>query len=90
MSIQYNKDDQSLVLIEKVLANPDSPDGGMRLSGLRTIQSIRSSVTSHSRGSRAHGLEREALEKHGTYQAHFDQICLIVADELRIIEKAFS
>ena len=52
MSIQFNKDDGSLVLIERVLAAPDSLDGGVRLAGLRAVQSIRSNVTSHSRGSR--------------------------------------
>ena len=90
MSIQFDKDDGSLVLIERVLAAPDSLDGGVRLGGLRAVQSIRSNVTSHSRGSRAHDLEKEALEEHGTYQAHFEEICHAVVDELRIIEKAFS
>ena len=89
MGIDFNDDDRSLALIEKALAVSESLDVGIRLSGLRTVQSIRSHVTSHSRGSRATELDRVALEKHGSYSAHFEEVCGAVVDELKTIEAEF-
>ena len=85
MGIGFNKNDGSLALVERVLANSESFDNGIRLTGLRTVQAIRSNITSHTRGSRATELEREALENHGTFPAHFDEVCRTVVDELRVI-----
>ena len=89
MGIGFNNDDRSLALIEKARADPASLDVGMRQSGLRKVQSILSYITSRARGSQATELEREALENHGTYPAHFEKVCRTVVDELKIIEEAF-
>ena len=89
MGIVFGKDEKSLTLIEKVLIERYGIVDGTRLSGLRTVQDIRSKVASHSEGSRAVELEREALEEHQTYSAHFENICNTVTSELNLIEEAF-
>ncbi len=88
VGVKFNKDERSLALIEKILADLGSLDAGRRLDGLRAVQAIRSNIASHSRGDRASELGRDALEKHGTYQAHFKEVCRTVVDELRTIEEA--
>ena len=66
------------------------PAEGSKLGGLRTVQAIRSQITSHSSGSRGAKLAKDALEEHGTYTAHFDSVCRNVIDELKVIEGTFS
>ena len=90
MAIEFGKDEKSLTLIEKVLIGRQAIASGTGLGGLRAVQAIRSKVASHSGGSGAVELEREALEEHGTYSAHFESICSTVINELALIEGAFS
>ena len=90
MGIEFGKDEKSLTLIEKVLIRRHAIASGAGLGGLRIVQGIRSKVASHSGGSGAVQLEREALEEHGTYSAHFESICNTVTNELTLIEGAFS
>ncbi|MCY3728732.1 MAG: hypothetical protein OXF97_07035 [Nitrospira sp.] len=84
MNIAYKEKEQSLALLEKLL------DGEQRLDGLRAVQSIRSKVNAHSRGRVAADLGKIALREHGTYSTHFQSVCRMVADELKLIEQAFS
>ena len=58
------------------------------LEGLRQAQSIRSKVQSHSRGTEADEIARNALVEHGTYREHFKHVCDQIADELEMIEEA--
>ena len=84
VNIVFEEKERSLALIEKLL------DGERRLDGLRTVQLIRSKVDAHSRGSTASDLANKALQEHGTYSAHFENVCRTVTDELKLIEQAFS
>ena len=88
--IEFEKDDKSLALLEKVLIGSQVLAGGSRLHALRTVQAIRSRSAAHSRSSRAAELERDALEKYGSYPAHFEGVCKDVLEELDMIEKAFG
>ena len=92
MGVGFNEDDGSLNLIEKVLAQSGAPasDERLKLNGLRTVQKIRSKIASHHRGRGGAALERDALLKHGTHSAHFDNVCSVVIDELKAIEEALS
>ena len=83
MNITFEGDEKSLALMEKLL------DGERRLDGLRTVQLIRSKVDAHSRGNTASDLANKALQEHGTYSAHFENVCRTVTDELKLIEQAF-
>ena len=90
MDIEFPKDDESLALLERVLIGRGALAEGSKLDGLRTVQAIRSQITSHSSGSRAAKLEKNALEEHGGYTAHFNSVCRNVIDELNIVEGTFS
>ena len=84
MNIVFEEKEQSLALMEKLL------DDERRLDGLKMVQLIRSKIDAHSRGSTAIDLANKALQEHGTYSAHFDNVCRVVTDELKLIEQAFS
>ena len=84
MNIVFEEKEQSLALMEKLL------DDERKLDGLKMVQLIRSKIDAHSRGSTATDLANKALQEHGTYSAHFDNVCRVITDELKLIEQAFS
>ena len=88
-NIAFEKTDRTLALLERLLRSRDS-GGGHRtgLEGLRQAQSIRSKVQSHSRGTEADEIARNALVEYGTYREHFKRVCDQIADELEMIEEA--
>ena len=90
MDIAFDKQDGSLALLEKLLIGHSKLDGEQRLDGLRTVQLIRTKNSAHSGGSVAVDLANNVLREHGTYSAHFENICRVVTDELKLIEQAFS
>ena len=88
-NIAFEKTDRTLALLERLLRSRDS-GGGHRtgLEGLRQAQSIRSKVQSHSRGTEADEIARNAVVEYGTYREHFKRVCDQIADELEMIEEA--
>ena len=88
MSIAFGKDEGSLMLIEKILAS--GAIDPQRLSGLRTVQLIRTKVKGHVGSSEAVELAKDALTRHETFSAHFEHVCKLVGDELSRIEHALS
>lgn len=88
--ITFDLKDQSIVLIEKLMAGRLSSPGGDRLTGLRTVQQIRSKAKGHSGGRQGTELAKNALKEHGSYGAHFEHICSLVVDELEAIERITS
>ena len=88
--IEFEKNERSLALIEKVLVGGGLFSTGQRLNGLREVQAIRSRVASHSGGRGGDELATEAREKYGSYLAHFESVCRTVVEELKTIEQAFS
>ena len=88
-NIAFEETDRTLTLLERLLRPGDSGDGHRTvLEGLRQAQSIRSKVQSHSRGTEADEIARNALVEHGTYREHFKHVCDQIADELEMIEEA--
>ena len=83
MNIAFEEDEKSLTLIGKLL------DDKQRLDGLKEVQLIRSKVDAHSRGNTASDLANKALQEHGTYSAHFENVCRAVIGELKLIEQPF-
>ena len=89
--IDFDKSEQSLALLEKLLAYRGNGDGHpTRLDGLRQAHLIRSKVQSHSGGKEADQMATNALKEHGTYRGHFEHVCNLVAGELEQIEEAFK
>lgn len=89
-SIAFELEEKSLKLMERFLIAHNALADGMRLSSLRTVQDIRSKVSSHYGGSTAVDLANSALMEHESYTAHFESVCEGLAQELEMIEKAFS
>ena len=89
--IAFEKSDRTLTLLEKLLQSRGSVEGDKtRLEGLRQAQLIRSKIQSHSRGTEATEIARNALLEHGTYREHFNKVCDQISDELEKIEEAFG
>ena len=90
-NISFSKEDRTLVLLGKLVASKVPADGLPNgLKGLRTAQQIRSKVQSHSQGTEAYNMARNALVERGTYRGHFEHICNQIANELEVIEKVLT
>ena len=88
--IEFDKQqDKNIALLEKLRASQQGPDESSRLEGLREAQAIRSKVAAHLPGSEADRLSSAALQNHGSYTAHFNNVCRIVTNELKVIEGLF-
>lgn len=85
--IPYDKKERSISLLEKLIREEDE-DGSMK--GLRTSQLIRTKVKGHSNGTEARELEKNALKEHKTFKKHFEHICILILEELELIEESFS
>ena len=89
-SIDYDNKEMSIVLLEKYLNKRFASSEGVRLTGLRTIQSIRTKIKGHASGRESESIAREAISSFGSFAKHFDHICEMLATELEIIDRAFS
>ena len=90
MGISWQRDERSMLLLERVLSGEAVDGSTQNLGGLRSVQRIRSKVGAHARGTEADALATRALQKHGSFRAHFEVLCRDVAVELEQIERAFS
>ena len=89
-NIDYESAERSISLTEKLLRANGDIKQNQRLSGLRAVQEIRTKVRGHAGGSKADELSDNALRDHGSYLAHFEHVCDVVADELMLIEAALT
>ena len=89
-NIKYESDERSISLLQKLLRANGDINEDQSLSGLRAVQLIRSKVRGHAGGSEADELSDNALSGHGSYLAHFEHVCDVVADELAMIETALT
>ncbi len=85
--VPYDKEDKTIVLLEKLLSKTGAAGDVQKLVGLRTVQLLRSKAKGHAGGSEAQQLAQDALMEHGTFANHFQHVCSQVADELETIEK---
>ena len=59
------------------------------MTGLRTVQLIRTKVKGHPGSSEAKEIERNALREHESFRGHFIHVCGLVVKELKMIESHF-
>jgi hypothetical protein len=85
--VSFEQKDQSLVLIEKLLASDPTNSEQEKLLALRLVQQIRSKAKGHSSGRQAAELAQDALRQHETFAAHFEHVCGLVVPELERIER---
>jgi hypothetical protein len=86
----FDLKDQSIVLLEKLLSISPTDAPQNKLVGLRTVQQIRSKAKGHASGREGAELAKNALTEYGSYGAHFEHVCTLVAEELGIIERVLS
>ena len=89
-NIEFNSDQRSIALLEKILRAGGDLEDHEKLAGLRTVQQIRTKVRGHASGSEANELSDNALSEHGSYLTHFEHVCAVVAEELAMIESALT
>lgn len=87
--IEFDKQERSLVLLQR-LVRRTLGSKSVELDGLREIQRIRSKTKAHRSGHEGRAIAKDALAVHGSYSAHFEQICKIIVGELESIEKVFT
>ena len=87
--IDFDKQDGSLALLNKLINFKKVPENDFRLNGLSTAQFIRTKVKGHSNKDEAEQLALKAIKEHGTYAMHFRQICEKIYEELQIIQNQF-
>ncbi len=85
--VTFKQEEQSISLLQKLIAHRSVPGENIELSGLRSMQSIRSKVASHSGGSEGRQLLEQAIAQYGSLATHFKHICTLIVSELEVIEK---
>lgn len=76
----------SIKLAELLWHHAEPDDGEQRFSALRECVEIRNKTGAHAAPADASRLASEALEKHESFMAHFEEACHLIAEELRVIE----
>ena len=84
--------DGSLALTERCLRglNFDEEQAKGTVAPLRSLHHLRSKLKGHAAGSEANKLRQAALDQHGTYRKHFEDLCSECDTALRHIAKAFG
>lgn len=88
--IPHNKEEKTIALLERLVNKDGGDDEPRKLSGLRTVQLLRSKTKGHASGKEAEDIARQARTEHGTYNNHFQSVCADVARELAEIEQYMS
>ena len=88
--VDFQDDAQSLALLARLRTTQQISEETSRLEGLREVQAIRNKVAAHVGSSKAEVLSRGAIQSHGSYTAHFNHVCQVVTEELKVIEDLFS
>jgi hypothetical protein len=60
------------------------------LTGLRTVQLIRTKVKGHASGREVETLVQQVLAEHESFTNHFKHVCATLALELQMIAGAFA
>ncbi len=89
LGAQYDKDEKTIALLERLLCQSDTSRQTQKLAGLRTVQILRSKAKGHAAGREADQLAEQALMEHETFTDHFRHVCTQVADELEAIQNLF-
>ncbi len=88
---EYQPTEKSIALLERCLRVSGVLESTERLESLRSLQQLRTVGGGvHAVGERGRKLANEALEEHGTYSNHFQNLCAGIVSELRLIHTAFD
>lgn len=89
-NIKYDEKEQSIALLARLINGGAKATEKQSLTGLRTVQLIRTKVKGHASGQEGETLVQEILAEHESFAEHFKHVCLALAFELETIAGAFS
>ncbi len=87
--IEYEKTDGSIALLKKLVNHASEPAESIELSGLRSVQSLRTSVKGH-RGSDKNKIATDTIKRYGSFAAHFRSVCEDVLEDMKVISETVS
>ena len=84
--------DGSLALTEQCLRGLgfDEEQAKNAVAPLRTLHHLRSKLKGHVAGAEANALRQGALDQHGTYRKHFEDLCSCCDTAMKRIGEAFG
>ena len=86
---EYKSEERSILLLERVLRLCRLVGGEGRVAALWEVNDLRVHGKSHAAGSKGQQISDAALRDHGSYAAHFEDLCTRLVAELKMIEEAF-
>jgi hypothetical protein len=86
----YEQKEQSIALLERLINEGAELTEKKQLSGLRTVQLIRSKAKGHASGREVEKLVRKVLTEHESFTKHFNHVCATIALELQTIAGVFA
>lgn len=90
LSIEYEKKEQSIALLERLINEGADSTEKQTLTGLRTVQFIRTKAKGHASGREVETLVKEVLAQHESFTIHFKHVCAMLAHELQTIAGSFT
>ena len=85
----YEGQERSVLLLQRVLRKLELIEANERVAALWDINELRVPRT-HATGGKGRQLSDAALREHGSYAAHFENLCARLTGELKLIEEAFG
>lgn len=90
LCITYGKEEQSIALLERLISQGSESPEKQPLTGLRTVQLIRTKVKGHASGREVEALVADVVAKHETFAKHFKHVCAMLSEELQAVARAFA
>lgn len=90
LEIAYERKEQSIALLERLMNQEAEPSEKQLLTGLRTVQLIRTKAKGHASGREVETLVQEVLAEHESFTKHFKHVCATLVLELQTIAGAFA
>jgi hypothetical protein len=88
--IAYEQKEQSIALLERLINEGAESTAKQPLTGLRTVQLIRTKAKGHASGREVETLVHDVLAEHESFTNHFKHVCATLALELQTIAGAFA
>ena len=86
---EYDANERSILLLERVLRVLELIEAHERVAALWDVNELRVHGRAHASGGKGRRLSERALREHGSYAAHFEDLCARLVAELAMIEDAF-
>ena len=90
VGVQYDKQDRTIALLEKLVNKENLSSQPQKLVGLRTVQYLRSKTKGHVGGRYAKQLAMDAIREHESFGNHFQHVCQLVFEDLEAIQQQFD